>query len=236
MKSLFVWLNRIIRRHKAMKRWQRIVTVLAAVMTFVTTYALILPAITVERDKAEDVGGMYLEQEASSDDMLEDNALEPLSVIIAADNENAVSFSYADDEIEATAIISTDEEIPEGAELVVNPVIPESEEYADLSSRSAALLDKEFIYDVTTCSFYDFALVYDNVDVTPETGLVDIQINFHNNTVEHVDDMLFAGRYARPASEEGGFVAAGTTVTKDVEAKALALTRAELRTIKNYVK
>ncbi len=36
--------------------------------------------------------------------------------------------------------------------------------------------------------------------------------------------------------EEGGFVAAGTTVTKDVEAKALALTRAELRTIKNYVK
>ena len=36
--------------------------------------------------------------------------------------------------------------------------------------------------------------------------------------------------------EEGGFVAAGTTVTKDDEAKALALTRAELRTIKNYVK
>lgn len=36
--------------------------------------------------------------------------------------------------------------------------------------------------------------------------------------------------------EEGGFVAAGTTVTKDVEANALALTRAELRTIKNYVK
>jgi len=36
--------------------------------------------------------------------------------------------------------------------------------------------------------------------------------------------------------KEGGFVAAGTTVTKDVEAKALALTRAELKTIKNYVK
>jgi len=36
--------------------------------------------------------------------------------------------------------------------------------------------------------------------------------------------------------EEGGFVAAGTTVTKDVESKALAITRAELKTIKNYVK
>ncbi|MBR1908741.1 bifunctional N-acetylglucosamine-1-phosphate uridyltransferase/glucosamine-1-phosphate acetyltransferase [bacterium] len=36
--------------------------------------------------------------------------------------------------------------------------------------------------------------------------------------------------------EEGGFVAAGTTVTKDVEEKSLAISRAELRTIKNYVK
>ena len=101
MKSLVVWLNRIISKNKALKRWKRVVTVLAAILTFATTYALILPAITVERDKAEDVGGMYLEQTADTDDMLEDNALEPLSVIIAADNEKAVSFSYSDDEIEA---------------------------------------------------------------------------------------------------------------------------------------
>ena len=75
MKSLFVWLNRIIRKHKAMKRWQRIVTVLAAVMTFVTTYALILPAITVEKNTAEDVGGMYLD--AAEDPVLQpDEALE----------------------------------------------------------------------------------------------------------------------------------------------------------------
>ena len=116
--------------------------------------------------------------------MLEENALEFTGVSIAADHENAVTFAYADDSMTATAIFSTDEVIPAESELVVNLVDPESEEYADLSSRSALLLDSEFIYDVTTCSFYDFALICDGVDVTPKTGLVDVQINFLNNTVE----------------------------------------------------
>ena len=49
MKRLIDWFNIIIKKHKELKRWQRIVTVLAAVITFVTTYALILPAITVEK-------------------------------------------------------------------------------------------------------------------------------------------------------------------------------------------
>ena len=84
MKNLIVWLNSIINKHKALKRWRRVVTVLAAIMTFVTTYALILPAITVEKNKVEDVGGMYLEQEADTNDMLEENALEPIGVSIAA--------------------------------------------------------------------------------------------------------------------------------------------------------
>ena len=206
MKSLIVWLNRIINKHKALKRWKRVVTVLAAIITFATTYALILPAITVERNKVEDVGGMYLEKEADTNDMFEENALEPEGVSIAADHENAVTFAYADDSMTATAIFSTDEVIPAESELVVNLVDPESEEYADLSSRSAKLLDKEFIYDTTTCAFYDFALICNNVDVTPKTGLVDIQIIFHNNTVEHLDDTLFAGRFERLSDDADGFV------------------------------
>ena len=206
MKSLIVWLNRIINKHKALKRWKRVVTVLAAIITFATTYALILPAITVERNKVEDVGGMYLEKEADTNDMFEENALEPEGVSIAADHENAVTFAYADDNMTATAIFSTDEVIPAESELVVNPVDPESEKYADLSSRSAKLLDKEFIYDTTTCAFYDFALICNNVDVTPKTGLVDIQIIFHNNTVEHLDDTLFAGRFERLSDDVDGFV------------------------------
>ena len=76
MKRLFNLLNMIIKKRKELKRWQRIVMTLAAMITFVTTYALILPAITVERDNTEEVGGMYLEQEETQDDLLLENALE----------------------------------------------------------------------------------------------------------------------------------------------------------------
>ena len=38
------------KRHYRKKRWQKVVTVLAAVVVFCTTYALILPAITMEKD------------------------------------------------------------------------------------------------------------------------------------------------------------------------------------------
>ena len=164
MNRLLSWFNILIKKRRELKRWQRIVTVLAAMITFVTTYALILPAITVEKDRAEEVGGMYLEQEEDEDDLLEENALEFTGVSIAADQENAVTYEYADDDMTAVATFSTDEEIPEGAELVVNPVDTESEEYADLSRRASLLLDREFIYDVTTCSFFDYALICDGCD------------------------------------------------------------------------
>ena len=207
MKRLFNLLNMIIKKRKELKRWQRIVMTLAAMITFVTTYALILPAITVERDNTEEVGGMYLEQEETQDDLLLENALEFTGFNIAADQENAVTFTYADESMTATAIFSTDEEIPEGARLVVSPVDTESEEYADLSGRAVVLLDREFVYDVTTCSFYNYALICDGVDVTPQTGLVDVQINFMNNTVEHVNDVVYAGRFGRAADATEGFAA-----------------------------
>ena len=96
MKRLSVWFNKIIKKRKELKRWQRVVTILAAIITFATTYALILPAITVEVDKTDEVGGMYLEQEEAQDEMIE---------------ENAVSFAYAADDMDAAA--ETDAEIPD---------------------------------------------------------------------------------------------------------------------------
>ncbi len=201
MNRLLSWFNIIVKKHRKLKRWQRIVTVLAAMITFVTTYALILPAITVEKENTDEVAGMYLEQEEAQEDLFEDNALEFTGFSIAADQENAVSYEYTDDDMTAIATFSTDEEIPEGSELIVNSVDTESEEYAELSSRASLLLDREFIYDVTTCSFYNYALICDGIDVTPKTGLVDVQINFMNNTVQHVEDTVFAGRFGRKAEE-----------------------------------
>ena len=96
MNRLLSWLNTLIKKHREIKRWQRIVTVMAAIITFVTTYALILPAITVERDSTGEVGGMYLEGEADRDDLLLENALEP--------TEEEVFSDAADEEETAPAV------------------------------------------------------------------------------------------------------------------------------------
>ena len=92
MGRLLSWFNMIIKKRRELKRWQRVVTVLAAMITFATTYALILPAITVEKDTAAHVGGMYLEHEDDQEELLEENALEFTGVSIAADQNNAVTY------------------------------------------------------------------------------------------------------------------------------------------------
>ena len=55
------------RKHQRKKRWYRVVTCLAAVVVFCTTYALILPAITLERTTPETA------EAATADEMSTDN-------------------------------------------------------------------------------------------------------------------------------------------------------------------
>ena len=105
MRRLINWFNILIKKRKELKRWQRIVTVLAAVITFATTYALILPAITVEKDNTGEVAGMYLEKAADQDVLQEENALEPVGVSIDADETNAATVE--------DGAVETDAEIPE---------------------------------------------------------------------------------------------------------------------------
>ena len=50
--------ERFIKLNRRMKRWQRVVSVMAAVVVFATTYALILPAITLDTDTATTQSGI----------------------------------------------------------------------------------------------------------------------------------------------------------------------------------
>lgn len=50
--------ERFIKLNRRMKRWQRVVSVMAAVVVFVTTYALVLPAITLDADTASTQAGI----------------------------------------------------------------------------------------------------------------------------------------------------------------------------------
>ena len=50
------------------KKLNRLVLTAGIILVFMTTYVMILPAITVEKDKAKDMPGVYLETDSSHDE------------------------------------------------------------------------------------------------------------------------------------------------------------------------
>ena len=62
--------EQFIRANRRLKRWQRAVSVMAAVVVFATTYALVLPAITLDKETASAQSGIEIaasENEPESD-------------------------------------------------------------------------------------------------------------------------------------------------------------------------
>lgn len=53
---------------KDSKKWRAVIMSLAVVVVFLTTYGLILPAITMEKEKAQDMPGMHLASDSSHDE------------------------------------------------------------------------------------------------------------------------------------------------------------------------
>ncbi len=68
----------LINKHRRKKTWLTATTVIAALVIFVTTYALILPALTMEEEVAMETPGIVLEQEAPvPEPVVEEPAPEP---------------------------------------------------------------------------------------------------------------------------------------------------------------
>ena len=144
MKRLFFWLDKLINKQKELKRWKRIVTVLAAILTFATTYALILPAITVERNRTDEIGGMYLEREEERGELFLENALEPSAEDILAGNADA-----------GEEAVETDAEIPDYYDLQEGNVLVDSVETGEEKSSPAVRTLNAAGNDYTVILTYD---------------------------------------------------------------------------------
>ena len=127
--------ERFIKLNRRMKRWQRMVSVMAAVVVFATTYALILPAITLDTDTATtqagievvasenepDEAGTVFESEEEEEPAAEDNVQEEESgEAVAEENSGSESGSQdaavsdalenqIADEGEQTVVLTTEE-------------------------------------------------------------------------------------------------------------------------------
>ena len=63
----------ISEKHKATKKWKTLAGIMAIIVTFTTTYSLIMPAITVSREQVDEIAGLYLDDFEEAFDIVEDN-------------------------------------------------------------------------------------------------------------------------------------------------------------------
>ena len=58
---------------RATKKWKTLAGIMAIIVTFSVTYSLIMPAITVSRDEADDIAGLFLDDSEEAFDIVEDD-------------------------------------------------------------------------------------------------------------------------------------------------------------------
>ena len=133
--------NELNKKHSRKSWWVRAVSVLAAFTVFCTTYALILPAITIEKD-----------QLAEAEYELEDLRLTTGGAIeMPAAAETEISEITADAEDGASVIISG--VLPEDAEAAISPVVFDDEQLIAYFGEELAASMKGFVaYDISIWS------------------------------------------------------------------------------------
>ncbi len=171
--------ERFIKLNRRMKRWQRVVSVMAAVVVFVTTYALILPAITLDRDTATAEPGIEVaasENEAGEAGTVFENAEEPAPEETAEEPEEAVAEDSGSEsgsqeaeaaQAEAVAEENTSEVAPEGNTSEAAPA-DESEQTEVLTTEEAATYGttEEAIAAVTGQTAEDVKLIAEDTQLT----------------------------------------------------------------------
>ena len=222
MNRLLYWLNIIVKKRRELRRWHRIVMVLAAIITFTTTYALILPAITVEKDRTAEVGGMYLEREGDSDAVLVENAAEPASIDAAADDEETTAAPYVktlrSEGSDYTVALTYDETsgIPSDAELSVSEIAQDSEEYQTYlaEARKAMGLTEEETLPRCAARFFDIKIMVGDQEFVPESG-VSVEITYTEPMAENPETEVSAVHFADEAAEAEVIEASTTNVQDD---------------------
>ena len=95
------------------KKWRRVVSAMAMVVVFITTYALILPAITLEKEKGKPEQGVYLDQmERGSTASLQQNSSKQPATDSVQDTEGKTYLSTDDEgeELNSSDSIGEDKE------------------------------------------------------------------------------------------------------------------------------
>lgn len=164
------------KRHNKYWPFNRAVSVMACIVVFCTTYALILPAITMEGKQIQsDIQVDDVESEATGYKLEADGA--DYSVVVRFGKEAA---------------------IPEGTKLSVRELESGTKEYQNHYDETVQMLPEE--YRLFFCRFFDISFVYDGTEIEPEAA-VDVQISYKDEIPVELADECKAVHFAETGTE-----------------------------------
>lgn len=186
--------NRITSAHSALitfveylRKRRMYITVLSCFVVFITTYLLILPAVTLDQDEAEKQGGIDVQtqKEQLEDTPVKDpdtNAKASYSDKIVLKTEPDVEsgdITYTGKGFEVSANCDN-AGLPEGTELVAEEINKSDKSYDGLYEDALKAVQKDSdnkVSDFAFAKFYDISLLSDGEAIEPENPL-NVKISF----------------------------------------------------------
>ena len=161
-------------------KYKKVIGAIAVIVVFVTTYALILPALTLDSNAANQTPGINTEQSGSVDDNTTSTSLSTENSDSQAVSETNVSSQdeqlvttdttlIADDKnYQVTADITAEAKLPESVALEVNQVKPEDDTY---QSKLQKIQDTLSLNTVANIRLYDIAFLQGDAEVEPSASV-----------------------------------------------------------------
>mgnify|MGYP002769028490 CR=1 FL=1 len=161
-------------------KYKKVIGAIAVIVVFVTTYALILPALTLDSNAANQTPGINTESSGSIDDNTTSTSLSTENSDSQAVSETNVSSQdeqlvttdttlIADDKnYQVIADITAEAKLPESVALEVNQVKPEDDTY---QSKLQKIQDTLSLNTVANIRLYDIAFMQGDAEVEPSASV-----------------------------------------------------------------
>lgn len=174
-------------------KYKKVIGAIAVIVVFVTTYALILPALTLDSNAANQTPGINTEQSGSVDDnttSTENSDSQAVSETnVSSQDEQLVTTDttlIADDKsYQVTADITAEAKLPESVALEVNQIKPEDDTY---QSKLQKIQDTLSLNTVANIRFYDIAFMQGDAEVEPSAS-VKVTITQKDNFEANKDNL-----------------------------------------------
>ena len=243
-------IREILRNKLWNRRMRRILWTTAAVVVFITTYALILPALSLDEDTAETAAGVSLEEKAEkksdskkkkkkkSSKKKAKEAAEETAAFKAAAGKVKVKISGAELTIQFTKKAGLPEDVSVTVDEYTADAKKDEEKKAYESYRNQA--EKEAkdngAAEITQGRFFNLHFFAGEQEITPEAG-VDISVKYKNNLKLADGEKLQAVQYGKDSvkllktkTKGGDAVSKASFTLKKFPALGLIVTRTEKQT------